>query len=305
MLSLFNPLDSVKPSHRLLRDCLNHILLFCDSSTTSVVHLVCRSWYHTVDRTVCVGDTFYFLPTIRANALPPPSRKFPSMWLEASLRDDTRWKFAQHVYLRQSIACDVMDPFLTSLIMTTSTTLQKLDVTACQTLSDAGIRGLETISTLEDLVLSNTGVSDVSLLSVSKSLRKLDVSACCKITNEGIRGFENIPYLEELNFRQTKISDVTHLSGCKALRKLNVMNCKKLTNEGIRGLEAIPTLEDLNISLTTISDVTHLASSRALKTLGASYCQKLNEEGIRGLESIPTLTHLYLHKTSMATTKYL
>eukprot|EP00759_Apiculatamorpha_spiralis_P048054 PhF_6_TR43406/c6_g5_i1/m.66666 len=46
----------------LPRDCIDHVLTFCDASTTSNAYLVCRSWYHAVDRYVCVADKIYDLP---------------------------------------------------------------------------------------------------------------------------------------------------------------------------------------------------------------------------------------------------
>eukprot|EP00759_Apiculatamorpha_spiralis_P045541 PhF_6_TR42312/c0_g1_i1/m.63877 len=45
----------------LPRDCINHILSYCNPSTTSNAYLVCQSWYHAVDRCTYLADKFYTL----------------------------------------------------------------------------------------------------------------------------------------------------------------------------------------------------------------------------------------------------
>jgi hypothetical protein len=58
--------------------------------------------------------------------------------------------------------------------------------------TDAGIRGLELIPTLEDLDLAGTQLTDVSCLRDSRGLKKLNLWST-GVTDAGIRGLELIP----------------------------------------------------------------------------------------------------------------
>jgi Leucine-rich repeat (LRR) protein len=154
--------------------------------------------------------------------------------------------------------------------------------------TDAGIRGLELILTLENLNLGRcTRVTDVNFLRNCRALKWLNL-ALTSATDAGIRGLELIPTLEELNLRECEqITDVSFLQNCRALKKL-VLTYTNVTDAGIRGLELIPTLEDLDLACCRISDVRCLRDCRALKLL-TLWDSNVTDAGIRGLELIPTL----------------
>jgi hypothetical protein len=136
--------------------------------------------------------------------------------------------------------------------------------------TDADVRGLALILTLEDLNLEAcTHVTDVSCLRESHALKKLNLR-CTGATDAGIRGLERIPTLEDLNLMSTRVTDVSRLRDSRALKILN-LRCSGVTDAGIRGLELIPTLEHLNLWNSNVTDT-----------------------GIRGLELIPTLVDLAL-----------
>jgi hypothetical protein len=123
--------------------------------------------------------------------------------------------------------------------------LKKLDLTGTN-VTDAGIHGLELISTLEQLNLSRCKrITGVSCLRHCRALKKLSLWNS-GVTDAGIRGLELIPTLEELELGYTQITDVSSLQNCRALKKLNLWNTG-VTDAGIRGLELIPTLEELNL----------------------------------------------------------
>jgi hypothetical protein len=167
-------------------------------------------------------------------------------------------------------------------------------VLAHSNVTDAGIRGLELIHTLEVLYLGGCKqIPDVSSLQSCRVLKRLDLTDS-SVTNAGMRGLELIPTLEELLLGSCKgVTDVSCLQRCRALKKL-VLFHTNVTDAGIRGLELIPTLEVLNLwSCGGVTDVSCLRNCRALKTLDLSR-SSVTDVGIRGLELIITLQFLNL-----------
>jgi hypothetical protein len=171
--------------------------------------------------------------------------------------------------------------------------LKKL-VLACTEVTDAGIRGLELIPTLEVLYLTGSKqITDVSCLQSCRALKQLGLIHST-VTNVGVRGLELIPTLELLNLQGCKqITDVRCLQRCRALKKL-VLADTNVTDAGIRGLKLIQTLEGLNlVGCPRVTDVSCLQSCRALKRLDLSR-SSVTDVGIRGLELIITLQFLNL-----------
>jgi hypothetical protein len=174
--------------------------------------------------------------------------------------------------------------------------LKQLDLSS-SSVTNAGIRGLELIPTLEKLRLPDCAeITDVSSLQSCRALKQLFL-ANTNVTDAGIRGLELIPTLEELDFWGCKeITDVSCLQSCRALKHLG-LGRTNVTDEGIRGLELIPTLEKLVLGSVSqwlgevckqITDVSCLRSCRALKQLFLARTD-VTDDGIRGLELIPTL----------------
>eukprot|EP00759_Apiculatamorpha_spiralis_P050365 PhF_6_TR463/c5_g2_i1/m.193 len=266
MLSLIHAsvtTDNHSHMKRLPNDCVCHIISFCTPSMTSVCYLVCRSWYHAVDRYLCLGDNFYYVP----ESFQPKTeitRRFPIEELN-TLRDDVRLQHTQVMCLR------VTDISSNMSCLANYRSLRKLDVSTPKrsegstttTPRDAGIRGLETLSALEELSLSHVKIAFSSRLKECCALRKLNLSDCY-LSTICIRGLDTIPNLSEIVLSNTHIGSISRLSGCSMLRKINVSKCLSLTNDGIRGLENIPTLEELNLSNTKISSVSHLRGCCAL-----------------------------------------
>jgi hypothetical protein len=172
--------------------------------------------------------------------------------------------------------------------------LKNLDLFYNRGVTDAGIRGLERVPTLEDLDLSwCKQVTDVSFLRSCLALKKLNVTFT-SVTDAGIRGLEFIPTLEDLDLSWCQqITDVSFLRNCLALKKLDLSKTS-VTDAGILGLEFISTLQGLILyCCEQITDVSCLQNSRALKTL--NLCRtSATDAGIRGLELIPTLEMLNL-----------
>jgi hypothetical protein len=171
--------------------------------------------------------------------------------------------------------------------------LKQLNLTD-SSVTNAGIRGLELIPTLEILNLGGCrGITDVSCLQSCRVLKQL-VLAGTNVTDAGIRGLELISALEELNLRGCReITDVSCLRSSRALKKLELTE-SSVIDAGIRGLELVPTLEELSLwDCEEITDVSRLQSCRALQKLDLAGTN-VTDAGIRGLVLIPTLQVLDL-----------
>eukprot|EP00759_Apiculatamorpha_spiralis_P055173 PhF_6_TR7305/c2_g1_i3/m.10941 len=119
--SLTSSSSITKPSSSpfLPRDCVYHIMEFTDVKTTLFMYLVCRSWYHAVDRLLMLADTFYYFPErfvsdiLRHRKIPPcPSNSL------SSLHNDARWGHTNVMVLvvKDSFqGADCFPPKLTSL----------------------------------------------------------------------------------------------------------------------------------------------------------------------------------------------
>eukprot|EP00759_Apiculatamorpha_spiralis_P058283 PhF_6_TR9169/c2_g6_i1/m.14268 len=174
------------------RDCINHVLTFCDPSTTSNAYLVSRSWYHAVDRYVCMADQMYQMPEhveLRRR------RWFPSTSLP-TFEDDARYRMTNVIYLQMTedntIPVSVWPQYLNLC-----PSLHGVIVEVSANIPIENCEGFQNLTHLVDLNLSGTNVSDVSSLSGCRALRKLDVSSCAVLTDTGIRGLELIPTLEQ------------------------------------------------------------------------------------------------------------
>jgi hypothetical protein len=171
--------------------------------------------------------------------------------------------------------------------------LKKLDL-ADSRVTDAGMRGLELIPTLEVLELEGCKqITDVSCLQSCRALKQLDLTDS-SVTNVGVRGLELIPTLEVLNLAYCKnVTDVSCLRSCRALNVL-FLSESNVTDAGIRGLELILTLKVLTLErCKEITDVSFLQRCCALKKLYLSQ-STVTDAGIRGVELIPTLEVLNL-----------
>eukprot|EP00759_Apiculatamorpha_spiralis_P029304 PhF_6_TR31505/c0_g1_i4/m.46393 len=218
MFSLISHRDF--PSHSspslLAGDCIRHILQFTDKTTTSSMYLVCRSWYHMVDRFLYLSDKYMYVPEMyRRKALPG--------WCNSSslpiYREHPCWKYVQFMFLNVD-------------------TLELVDLPPM--IEDLHIDVDSKVKSSSGEVLNALCVH----LSSSTSLETLDLSG---VHVSDIRGLEAIPTLQTLFLDGTDVFDVSHLSVCRALQELALSKCNNLTDAGIRGLEHIPTLKELNL----------------------------------------------------------
>jgi hypothetical protein len=154
-------------------------------------------------------------------------------------------------------------------------------------ITDAGIRGLELIRTLEELYLNYCNfITDVSFLRDCRVLKKLDLSYTA-VTDAGIRGLELIPTLEVfILFGCRRIADVSCLRSCPALKSL-VLSNTSVTDAGIRGLELILTLTELYLhKCRHVHDLSALRHCLFLRIIGKPFCSRYRapESTARGLQ---------------------
>eukprot|EP00759_Apiculatamorpha_spiralis_P042789 PhF_6_TR40626/c1_g2_i14/m.60967 len=187
--------DSPAFIRRLPHDCLNHIFSYCPFPYHA--YLVCRSWYHAVDRYVCLGDTFYYLPEGIDKVQKP--RWFPSTSLP-TLCNDERFQYTQVAYI--------------GIMFDTSDLIVPAELKLCNALENVHLcpklpRKIETTTT--------TINEKMEPWNVLHAVRKVSISCWRTVAEANLRGLEVIPTLEELNIHAMKIDDVSNLSECRTL----------------------------------------------------------------------------------------
>lgn len=140
---------------------------------------------------------------------------------------------------------DISDSELSSMIMHTH--LIELDITGCENITDAGIRGLSRHKGLESLHLSGTD-----------------------ITHNGLAFLRNNVHVRTLQLSKTNVSSLDFLSSKNSnLAELDISHCD-IGRGDIERVALLPSLSELNISgcnkLST-QDVVLLSSSSTLKVL--------------------------------------
>ncbi|PSS04242.1 Toll-like receptor 13 [Actinidia chinensis var. chinensis] len=125
--------------------------------------------------------------------------------------------------------------------------LKEIDLARCSKVTDAGIRHLLSISTLEKINISETGV-----------------------TAEGISFLSSLTNLSVLDLGGLPVTDLA-LSSLQVLTKLQYLDLwgSELSNEGAAILEVFPMLSFLNLAWTRVTELPNLCS---LTCLNMSNC---------------------------------
>ena len=131
-------------------------------------------------------------------------------------------------------------------------TLRQLEIEDAS-VTDEGIRSLQTLRELEELLLSGLDapmvLTDRGLAHVSeiKTLRVLTISSPA-ITDEGLAALAALPELEHLHIAgcdQLTDEGLVHLSALPKLEVLGVGGCKQITDRGIVHLKKLTGLRQL------------------------------------------------------------
>eukprot|EP01129_Flabellula_baltica_P010682 TRINITY_DN4536_c0_g1_i1.p1 TRINITY_DN4536_c0_g1~~TRINITY_DN4536_c0_g1_i1.p1 ORF type:complete len:1099 (-),score=176.90 TRINITY_DN4536_c0_g1_i1:6-3206(-) len=121
--------------------------------------------------------------------------------------------------------------------------LSSLDLIACENISDSGFEHFHKLKHLEELVLSNTDIGDLTLSYIkSCPLKKLDVSKTL-VTDSGIENLKEVRSLRILSINKSKITDLSlkHLSNLH-LKNLDVLQCPYITKKGKKYINHIKNL---------------------------------------------------------------
>lgn len=148
----------------------------------------------------------------------------------------------------------ITDASLKQLAM--SKTINYVDISKCNELTDAGIKHLVGLKSLRGLILESPRVNDKTLQIIMEmpQLTELGVKSPCRITDLGLERIMNLKHLKNLNISGNffSASKLRLLKELPDLEILNVSNCK-LTNNS---LKAITQLKLRALSATGNKDIT-------------------------------------------------
>uniref|UniRef100_A0A8R7TYJ8 F-box/LRR-repeat protein 14 n=2 Tax=Triticum urartu TaxID=4572 RepID=A0A8R7TYJ8_TRIUA len=193
--------------------------------------------------------------------------------------------------------------------------LKELDLSRCSRITDAGIKHIVSIDSLEKLHLSETGLTDngVMLISALKGLNLLDLGGI-HMTDKALRSLQVLTQLEHLDIWGSEITDEgasvlkaftrlrflnvswTHVTRLPPLPNMKYLNMSNCTIYSIRGGDSevhIP-LQKFTASAASFGDIDEVFSSivaSSFSFLDMSGCSLSN---LYGLQKMKSLEHLDL-----------
>ncbi len=191
--------------------------------------------------------------------------------------------------------------------------LSRLSLSEADNISDASMEFIGQATTLTELDLSWTSITDwgLGLLRPIKQLRHLEINGCYRV---GDRGFE---YLSELtNLRHLEFgmsadataslydsaltsSGVRHLAKLRLLEHLDLTRSTSVGDQGIAGISALSRLRHLDLGgchLLTDLSLGIIGKLTELELLDLHGCARLTDSGIRQLSSLIRLRELHLEE---------
>ncbi|KAK9145421.1 hypothetical protein Sjap_005324 [Stephania japonica] len=131
-------------------------------------------------------------------------------------------------------------------------TLKEVDISRCSKLTDAGIVHLLSISKLEKLFVSQTGLTEKGIIQLS-SLRKLSVLDLggLPVTDLALSSLQVLTKLEYLDIWGSKISD----GGAAVLKTFSKLNFLNVAWTNVTKVPYLPNLTCLNMSNCTIHSI--------------------------------------------------
>lgn len=150
---------------------------------------------------------------------------------------------------------------------------------------------LELLSATQKLDLSETEVSNISVLSKITTLTNLDLSST-RISD--ISTLQGLTSLTNLNLSSTRISDISALQGLTSLISLN-LSFTYINDIGI--LSRLTSLRYLDLSVTAVKD---LGALRRLTELTDLFLWHTNVSDISALSGLTALTRLDLSRTEVS-----
>ena len=165
--------------------------------------------------------------------------------------------------------------------------LRHLELDHCS-LSSEDLAKIAALPNLEELILSNCGLSNISSLSSLTGLKLIDLTensindASALVSMHALEAiylghnaltalpdFTGFPALHTLDLSYNALADVGPLASCPSIQKLNVSH-NRLTAIGAVG--SLPALTFLNASVNQVEDVSALAACTNLETFVMEDC---------------------------------
>ena len=167
------------------------------------------------------------------------------------------------------------------------TSLTKLDLSRNRRLKD--ISALSELTSLTELILSETSVSDISVLSGLIALNNLSISGSVAIRSPltDISALEGLMALEELNLSNTSVTDLGCLAGLTSLTKLDLSYNLSITD--ISALSGMTSLKYLGLNGTSVSDISAISGMASLIDLGLAGTRTNDISALSGLKELTTL----------------
>ncbi len=166
--------------------------------------------------------------------------------------------------------------------------LESLQISGSSIKSIAALTGL---NYLYDLGLTNTDLTDISVVKTLPDLKYLTLTSNSRLTD--ISPLKNVRGLEKLNLAYCNITDLSPLENHVYLKELNVSNNKNL--ESLNGVGSLQALTVLHIYDTGITDLSELGS---LKNLEDLYLDTNISIDIEPLKELTSLKYLFAKLTN-------
>jgi hypothetical protein len=167
--------------------------------------------------------------------------------------------------------------------------------------TDAQLRPLRRLTTVEDLCLFLSHITNQGLKTVAKltALRTLYLSACYGIDDEGLRHLPTT--LSTLRLAVTPVTDngLQHLKRMTRLQSLT-LNSTNITDAGLAHVAHLTILQELALSDTKITDagLRTLKGMRKMRRLDLSGT-RVTDEGMKFLSAMTDLETLDIRQTQV------
>ena len=196
--------------------------------------------------------------------------------------------------------------------------LRSLKILNCRALNDAMVGQLTSLTGLDTLALTNSGITDdgvATLVQAFPDLVELDLSSNVNMTGAALKQISALAKLERLTLLQNRFNDLNtrRLAKLPELRSLDLRGnmeagdmslevigklpkltglkhrSSAVTDDGLAGLAASGTLESLLMQdfVITSASGAHLAKLSKLSSLEIFRCQGFGSDGVLALAGLP------------------
>ncbi len=205
-----------------------------------------------------------------------PLEKLPQL-TSLSLNGSAVWNVAPLANLTQLKALSLRETAIDLSFLASLTQLDTLDLSSTG-VSD--VSPLASLTQLETLDLSSTGVSDVSPLASLTQLQTLNLGSTGV---SDVSPLASLTQLETLDLSSTGVSDVSPLA---SLTQLQTLDLRSTGVSDVSPLASLTQLQTLNLRSTGVSDVVPLANLTQLEKL------EINNTGVVDVVPLANLTQL-------------